>query len=189
MRRLNRLSIFVWLWLAGCASQPPVFVAASALAENASVVYIYRPAKAANVMLSPAVSIAGVKTFRISSGEYKQLELPPGRHVISLAATEGNTPAVVHDLEVVAQQVSFLRVEALMKMQVGQSYQPYQRRFELQAVAAEKALTEIAACADMDGREPQRKSAVTAADDAGNDGGEDNEAVFSVDKTANPFSR
>jgi len=136
-------------------------------------------------MLTPEVIIEGVKSFGISSGDYKQLYLSPGKHVIRLAATDGNTPVVEHDLEVVREQVHYLRVDTSMKLEFGQTYQPYQRKFALIEVSVEKAVTEISACADMDDQVKQKKPvAAVEADQA-----EENASTFSVGKTANPFSR
>ena len=182
--QLSQFIFFASLFLVGCAGHQSVFVPVAASAESGSVVYIYRPAKTANVMLTPDVIIEGVKSFGISSGDYKQLYLTPGKHVIRLAATDGNTPVVEHDLEVAREQVHYLRVDASMKLEFGQTYQPYQRKFALIEVSAEKAVTEIASCVDMDDHVRKKKPADAAASQT-----EENEATFSVDKTANPFSR
>lgn len=175
--------LFIGSLLVGCAGHKSVFVPLSPSSEKGSVVYIYRPAKAVNVMLTPKISIEGVNVFGISSGDYKQLYLSPGQHVIKLAATEGNTPAIEHALEIVEGQVHYLRIDASMKLEYGQGYQPYKRKFTVQEIPAEIAMIEIVACADMDTGGKQKKS-VSAADQA-----EEKEATFSVDKTANPFSR
>jgi hypothetical protein len=183
---LNWLSIFVGALLLGCAAGPSVFVPVASSAENAAVVYIYRPAKTANMMLSPAVSVADNKSFEMKNGQYKRLTLSPGKYTVRLAATAGNSPALEHDLEVAEAQIYYLRVEASLKLGPGEGYQPYRRKFELLSVPAEKAHVEIAACTDMDGRD-QQKSVATEVDDKARGAGD--EAVFSVDKTANPFSR
>lgn len=181
---LNWLGVFALL--VGCAAGPSVFVPVAPSAENASVVYIYRPAKTANIMLSPAVSVAGNKSFEMKNGQYKRLTLTPGKYIVKLAATEGNTPAVEHDLEVAKAQIYYLRVEASLKLGIGEGYQPYRRKFELLTVPAEKAHLEIAACTDMDGWDKEKKAKADADDKASGAG---DEAVFSVEKTANPFSR
>lgn len=182
----NKIAVFVCvLLLAGCMGNKKIFVPVEPSAEKGSVVYIYRPAKVSNVMLTPKVSIAGIKIFGISNGEYKQLYLLPGQHVIKLAATEGNTSAVEHALEVVEGRVHYLRVDASMKLEFGQTYQPYQRKFELLEVLPEKAVAEIMACADMDAQVKQEKPVASVEGDQPEEG----EATFSVDKTANPFSR
>jgi len=175
--------LVVLVFLVACNSNKVLFVPVSASAEKGSVVYIYRPIKAANVMLTPDVSIAGIKTFAVGNGGYKQLYLSPGQHAIKLAAIEGNTPAVEHVLNVVEGQVHYLRVDALMKLEFGQTYQPYKRKFELMEVLAEIAVTELSACTDIDGNEDQKKAVISIADE------QPEEATFSVDKTANPFSR
>lgn len=183
---LNWFGVFFGALLVGCAAGPAVFVPVAASAENASVVYIYRPAKSANMMLSPAVSVAGSRSFEMKNGQYKRLALSPGKHTVRLAATAGNTPAVEYDLAITEPRIYYLRVEASLKLGHGEGYQPYRRKFELLTVPAEKAHVEIAACTDMDGRDKQKRAA-TEVDDKARGAGD--EAVFSVGKTANPFSR
>lgn len=186
----NKISVFACiLLLAGCVGNKKIFVPVSPSDEKGSVVYIYRPAKAANVMLTPDVSVAGIKTFGIKNGEYKQLYLLPGQHVIKLAATEGNTPAVKHDLEVAKEGVYYLRVDASMKLEFGQTYQPYKRKFELQEMLAKDAITEISACADMDAQVKLKKPVIAVEVNDGDEVNDEPEASFSVDKTSNPFSR
>ena len=187
--QFNKFTAPVFLLLSGvlfgCAANKKVFVPVELTAEKGSVVYIYRPTKAANVMLTPEVIVTGIKTFGISSGDYKQFYLSPGHKLIKLAATAGNTPAVEYALEVVEGQVHYLRVDASMKLEFGQSYQPYKRKFELLEVLAEKAVTEIVACSDMDARVKQKKMVTPVGESLS----EQEAATFSVDKTANPFSR
>ncbi|MES0327156.1 MAG: DUF2846 domain-containing protein [Gammaproteobacteria bacterium] len=178
----NNMVLAVLVFLVACSSNKVLFVPVLASAEKGSVVYIYRPIKAANVMLTPDVSIAGIKTFAMSNGDYKQLYLSPGQHAIKLAAIEGNTPAVEHVLKVVEGRVHYLRVDASMKLEFGQSYQPYKRKFELLNVIANTAVAEISDCTDMDAGEKQKKSAASV------EAGDSEEATFSVDKTTNPFS-
>ena len=188
--------LFASVLAVGCVSNKSVFAPVSPSLEKGSVVYIYRPARASNVMLSPKVSVAGIKAFSISSGEYKQLYLSPGKHVIKLASTEGNTPAVDHPLKLVKGKVHYLRVDASMKLEFGGTYKRYQRKFELLDVLAEEALTEITSCKDMDGRVKKVKR-VTAAEGASSnsassvesaDENNEDEAVFSIERTTNPFS-
>ena len=179
----NNTVLFFLVFLVACSSKKILFVPVSASSEKGSVVYIYRPAKTANVMLTPDVSVSGIKTFGISNGEYKQLYLLPGQQLIKLASTEGNTPAVEYVLEVAEGQIHYLRVDASMKLEFGQSYQPYKRKFELMDVLAEAAITEISACTDMDGNKEQKKTVISIEHE------QPEEATFSVDKTANPFFR
>ena len=181
----NNTILFLLVFLVACAGSKKVFVPIESSAEKGSVVYVYRPAKTANVMLAPDVNVAGIKTFAINNGEFKQLYLLPGKQSIKLAATEGNTPAVEYVLEVAEGRVHYLRVDASMKLEFGQTYQPYKRKFELLEVPAENAVAEIVTCTDMDGREKQKKSVISVDGDQP----EEEEATFSVDKTANPFSR
>lgn len=176
IKRLT-VSLLLGFLLAACATNKKVFVPISPSADKGSVIYLYRPTKAANSMLSPEISIVGVKDFEINGGEYKQFYLLPGEHVIKLAKTEGNTPAVEHRLKVVKGQIHYVRIDASMKLEYGLTYQPYKRKFELLEVSPEKAVTEIVACDDMDAQVKKKKSAITG------------EAAFSVDKTSNPFSR
>lgn len=153
-------------------------------AEKGSVVYVYRPAKMANVMLTPDLYIAGVDKIEIANGTYKKVYLEPGVYAVRLQAIEGNTEAVNHELEIIKGRVHYLRVDASMKVDAGQQgYQPYKRKFELKNVSAKKAKQEIASCKNLDSVK-RRKSVPSGNGDTNNEGG----ASFSVDKTATPFS-
>lgn len=153
-------------------------------AEKGSAVYVYRPAKMANVMLTPDLYIAGVEKIEIASGTYKKVYLEPGVYAVRLQAIEGNTEAVNHELEIIKGRVHYLRVDALMKVDAGQQgYQPYKRKFELKNVSAKKAKQEIAKCRNMDSVKKRKPVSSSEGENNNEDG-----ASFSVDKTLNPFS-
>lgn len=180
--------------IAACNSSKDIFVpvepqpssgkgvADKDVAEKRSVVYVYRPAKVANIMLTPDINIAGVNTIAMANGTYKKVYLSPGIYAVRLQPIEGSTEAVEYDLEVGKAKVHFLRVDALMSINAGQQgYQPYQRRFELVDVPARQAIKEIDDCTDLDVVE-KKKAAIKSERESADDGG------FSVDKTQNPFS-
>jgi len=187
--RLNKIAVFVCLvFLAGCVGNKKTFIAVEPSVEKGSVVYVYRPSKTVNVMQIPKVSITGAKQFAIASDEYKLLYLMPGKHAVKLHAIKGNTAAVEHELVVFKGRIHYLRVDASMKFEVGQTYQPYQRSFGLTEVSPELAKVEIASAKDMDGRKVKRSQQVKQANSA-DEVVEEDDATFSVDKTSNPFSR
>ncbi|MDH5710109.1 MAG: DUF2846 domain-containing protein [Gammaproteobacteria bacterium] len=157
-------------------------VADNNVVDKRSVVYVYRPAKVANIMLTPDINIAGVSTIAMANGMYKKVYLPPGIYAVRLQPIEGSTEAFEYDLEVDKGKVHYLRVDALISLNAGQQgYQPYQRRFELVDVPARQAIKEIADCKDLDTVE-KKKSAINSGRENADNGG------FSVDKTQNPFS-
>ena len=159
-------------------------VADAGAAEKGAVVYIYRPAKVANVMLTPDISIAGVEKIAMANGSYKRVSLSPGVYAVRLQAIEGVTEQVEHELEIIKGMVHYLRVDASMRLDVGQqSYRPYKRKFELNNVLAKKAKQEIAACNNLDA---VKKGKPVNRTEGGSANGDD--ASFSVDKTQNPFS-
>lgn len=171
-------------FVAACNSSKNTFVPVEPQlsSRKSSVVYIYRPAKVANVMLTPEISIAGVKTVAMANGLYKKIDLSPGVYAVRLHAIDGSTEEVDHDLTVVKGKVHYLRVDALMSLNAGQQgYQPYQRQFELKDVPAKQAIEEIADCKDLDAV-AKKKSVIKSESENVDDGG------FSVDKTQNPFS-
>ncbi len=186
------LLILVASFLAACSTSKKVFVpvdperaADKNLAEKGSVVYVYRPSKVANVMLTPDLSIAGVEKIAMASGMYKKVYLSPAVYAVRLHEIEGVTDAVEHDLEIIKGKVHYLRVDASMKLNAGQqSYQPYKRKFELMNVSPEKAKLELVSCKDMDVAEKRKSATTPESENAIKD-----DASFSVDKTQNPFSR
>ena len=152
--------------------------------NNGSVVYVYRPTKIANVMLTPDLSIAGVEKIAMANGVYKKIYMSPGVYAVRLQEIEGSTESVEHELKVTRGQVYYLRVDASMKLDTGaQGYQPYKRKFELKNVPSKQAKKEIVHCKDMDA---VKKRKPVARSENGNADGDD--ASFSVDKTQNPFS-
>lgn len=191
MKALHKV-VFVLLLamtaLVACTNKKTVFIPAESSIEKGSVVYVYRPSKTTNVMQIPKVSITGAIQFAIASDEYKMLYLKPGKHAVRLHEIKGNTAAVDHELMVHKGQVHYLRVDAEMKFEVGQGYQPYQRSFGLTEVSSELAKVEIAGVKDMDGRKVKRGQKVKQAGSSTDEVVEEEEATFSVDRTLNPFN-
>lgn len=178
------LLLLAAIFVVACTSNKKAFVPVKASTEKGSVVYVYRPAKAANIMLTPDLYIAGVEKISIGSGMCKKIHLSPGVYAVLLKAIKSNTEAVEYELKIIKGQVHYLRVNASMKFEVGHTYQPYQRWFDLKTVSSEKALQEMSGCKDMDEQVKKKKKTVSV------DGKpiEEEEAVFSIDRTNNPFS-
>ncbi len=147
--------------------------------KNGSVVYVYRPAKVANAMLVPDLSIAGVEKIAMGNGTCRKVYLSPGLYAVRLHEIKGNTDAVERELKMVKDRASYLRVDASMKFEVGQTYQPYQRKFELKDVPPKQALSEMSACEELKAVGKQKSESESIKGD---------DAVFSIDKTQNPFS-
>lgn len=188
LRKTFLVFIIATTALVACVNKKTIFTPAEPSAEKGSVLYVYRPSKTTNVMQTPKLSIAGVKTFEISSGEYRQLYLMPGKYAVKLHAIKDSTRAVEHELLVAKDRIHYLRVDASMKFEMGQTYQPYQRKFGLTEVAPELARVEIGSLKDMDGGATERRKKLAGSNVTGGEGIEEEDATFSVGKTSNPFS-
>ena len=197
----KNLLLMLLLMIVGCASNKEIFepvkldVASNKAVDGkgtikkdsgkeSSVVYVYRPSKIANVMLTPDLSIPGVKKIAMANGVYKRVYLSSGVYAVRLHEIKGNTEAVEYELVMKKGKVSYLRVDASMKFEAGQSYQPYQRKFKLTNVTAKQAKLELAKCKDIDTLD--NKKLVTTSEDGS---ASENSEGFSVKKTQNPFSR
>lgn len=152
--------------------------------ELGSVVYLYRPQATANALLTPELSIDAVTVIQIENGEYRRLYLKPGLYSITLQEIAAYTPAQQLALEVKPDSVHYLRMESSLQFETGLRYKSYQRAFTLQQVDATMAVAEIAQCSDAESV-PVKNTAGAGGIDAADPQREP--AVFSTDKTANPF--
>jgi hypothetical protein len=155
-------------------------------------------------MLPPDINIKdaeGVQTDigRLNYGEYKLIYLKPGSYDIQVDGIKYYAPDEDLLTEVKPQTVNYLRLNATLKFETGLSYKPYERKYDLQKVEEATALKQLASCVDVD-KKPKKKSrsAKVAPSVATKEGMEDvsgetsekeEEAVFSIDKTSDPFSR
>ena len=185
-----------FLLLTACVAHKATFVPVQHSSEKGSAVYVYRSSKVSSLMIPPDINIkdakgAQVKIGRLNYGEYKLVYLKPGSHEIQLDAIEYYAPGKDLMIEVEPQVVNYLRMDATLKFETGLSYKPYKREFNIQEIEETIALKELASCVDVDNK-PKKKSRSAEADPdvvTKEASEKDEEAVFSTDKTADPFSR
>lgn len=185
-----------FLLLTACATQQATFVPVQPSSEEGSAVYVYRASAISSLMLPPDINIkdaGGAQTHigRLNYGEYKLVYLKPGFYNIQLDAIDYYAPGKDLMIEVKPQTVNYLRLDASLKFETGVRYRAYERKFDLQKVEAVIALDEMAGCVDVDSKPRKKKwSANVGSDTATNEtSAKDKEAVFSIDKTSDPFSR
>ena len=184
------------LMLAGCATQQAAFVPAQPSDEKGSVVYVYRASQVSSLMLAPGVNVntadgAQKKLGKISHGEYRLIYLLPGRYEVELESIEYYAPGNKLIVEVKPETVNYLRLDASLKFETGTRYKSYDRKFGIRQVDTQTALNEIASCIDVESK-PKKKSKtakVKAGEAARGILENDEDAYFSTDKTADPFSR
>ena len=143
-------------------------------------------------MLPPDINIKdaeGAKTNigELNHGEYKLVYLKPGSYEIQLSAIDYYAPGKNLMIEVKPQSVNYLRLEKTLKFEAGVRYKPYERTYDLQKVEEAIALEEIASCIDVDSKPKQTTRSANVVTKEASEKNE--EAVFSVDRTSDPFSR
>ena len=185
-----------FLLLTACATHKATFVPVQPSSEKGSAVYVYRSSKVSNLMIPPDINIKNakgvqVKIGRLNYGEYKLVYLKPGPHEIQLDAIEYYAPGKDLMIEVEPQVINYLRMDATLKFETGLSYKPYKREFNIQEVEETIALKELASCVDVDNKPKKKSRSAKFETDAvtGEASEKEEEAVFSTDKTSDPFSR
>lgn len=202
---IKKIAPLLLLLLTACAAHETTFVPVQPAAEKGSAVYVYRASKVSSLMLPPDIKIKdaeGVQTDigRLNYGEYKLVYLKPGSYDMQVDGIKYYAPGEDLLTQVKPQTVSYLRLDATLKFETGLSYKPYERKYDLQKVEEATALKELASCVDVD-KKPKKKSrsanvepdvvipgAVTKETSEETPEKEE-EAVFSIDKTTDPFSR
>ena len=147
-------------------------------------------------MLPPDINIKdaeGVQTSvgKLKYGEYKLVYLMPGQYEIQLGEIKFYAPGKELMIDVKPDAVHYLRLDTSLIFETGVRYKSYERKFDLQEVEETFALGEMASCIDVDSK-PKKKSrsAKVGTDAVAKEASEkDEEAVFSTDKTSDPFSR
>lgn len=158
--------------------------------------YIYRPPTMSNALYTSEIAIDAddpnapepdtkiSQTISLKNGQLKHLLLPAGAHTLALLEAENfrhNQPVTLH---MKTGETYYLRVATSLKIDQSAGYQPYQRRFDLQQVSADRAVAQIDDCCfsarslKKAERSVQPATHKPAASKPG----------FSVDKTQNPFS-
>ena len=184
--------VLIMLLLVGCTTNIATFFPAQPSNEKGSVVYVYRSSEPSSLMLAPEIEIRGAEGKQtnigtLGNGEYKLVYLMPGQYQILLDAIEYYAPGNKLMVEIKPDTVNYLRLDSSLKFETSLRYKAYVRRYNLQEVEELIALDEIASCIDVDSK-PKKKNreAGVTVEDALN---KDDDAHFSTDKTADPFSR
>lgn len=185
-----------FLLLTACATHQAAFIPVQPSSEKGSAVYVYRASAISSLMLPPDINIKNAdgdqaSVGRLNYGEYKLVYLTPGLYEIQLDAIDYYAPGKDLMIEVKPQTVSYLRLDASLKFETGVRYKSYERKFDIAEVEVAIALEEIASCVDVDSKPKKKKWSANLAPDAvaKEASGKDTEAVFSIDKTSDPFSR
>lgn len=143
-----------------------------------ATVYIYRPNAMANVMVTPEVMIDGSKVFSINNNYYHVLQLPEGKHRLSLNLAERYQGINEISLETLVGQNYFVRVSTAVKFQKNK---PYDRWFNLEQVSAQVAEAEIVLCKPYVSKEMEVVGETSKQDAT--------DAEYSSQKFRNPFSK
>jgi hypothetical protein len=184
------------LLLAACATQNTTFTPVQPSSEKGAAVYVYRASHVSNIMLPPEIRIkdaAGKETVigRLNYGEYKLVYLEPGLYQLQLDAINYYAPAADSTLEVKPLSVNYLRLDTSLKFETGTRYKSYEREYSFQQVEQTLAVGELSSCVDVDSKPKKKSRLANVEPEAVTKEATENseEAVFSTDKTANPFSR
>ncbi|WP_299946875.1 DUF2846 domain-containing protein [uncultured Microbulbifer sp.] len=70
--------------LLGCSANGPIYQEHTQSLKDSSVVYIYRPSRAINCCVAPAVYINGESSGSLKNGGYLVYELPAMKHEITV---------------------------------------------------------------------------------------------------------
>lgn len=178
--------VFLVLFISACTTGKKSFEVSEPSLEKGSVVYLYRPHDVSNIILKSEINIDGTETQALSSGEYRQIYLQPGEHLVNLLPIEGYTQPEQLALNVEPDSVHYLRLSSSLSMETGVRYSAYQRKFDLEEVSSSQALKQLASCRDV---EVLASNEVQSADTVESNKQDAAESRFSLEKTRNPFSR
>ena len=173
------------VFITACESSSKKFVVKEPSADKGSVVYLYRPRDVANVMLTPEIIVDGLAVQSLANGEYRQLYLSPGVHVINLLAVEGYTAEKQLSVKVKPESVHYLRLMSSLDMKTGARYSAFKREFGVREVSAVVALNELDDCRDADAKAVQKITTSNTEDQADKTTGG---IRFSIEKMSDPFS-
>lgn len=199
MKTVNKIApLFFFLLISGCATQKTVFVPAQPSVEKGSVLYLYRESGFSSLVFAPGAIIknnAGEETNagKLGQGEYKLMHLFPGQYEVQLEAIKYYAPGNAITIDVKPDSINYLQIDTSLKFEASTRYKAYERKYSLRKVDESVALDLIADCVDVDSRPMKKglkvKKEVNESDEGVVEQDEDNKASFSIEKTADPFSR
>ena len=187
MAVLNKLVyVFICFSISACSTANKTFVIPESTLDKGSVVYLYRPYNVSNILLKPEISIDDSIAVQLNNGEYHQLYLQPGEHIVSMLPIEGYTQASQLRLDVKPASVHYLRLASSLSMETGVRYSAFKREFDITEISSELALVQLGSCRDANARSVDNAGVKKIVEST------DNEVTgsrFSLEKTRNPFSR
>lgn len=199
MNMVNKITLLAVLLFVGCATDNAVFIPAQPSEEKGSVVYVYRVSEFSSMVLVPEIVIQNnrgeqTRIGKLGRGEYKRLYLLPGEYEIQLESIKYYAPGNALAIDIKPGSVNYIQVDASLKFETATHYKAYQRKYDLREISASIALGEIANCIDIDSKALKKnvrlKAGVGATEEVtGSAVNSDKDALFSIDKTADPFSR
>lgn len=178
--------------ISACSTKTSNFKLTDTVSGKKSIVYIYRPASASNILISPELLINDEKKFEIKSNSYTFINLPPDEHTFKLDLTNRYIGNKEITLKTQAQQYYFLRVNTSLKFEQNK---PYTRSFDIEEVSREIAVTEIKIIPstvdnikqkELVTQENDKHMSTEAAESMPVQTPDDQ---FSISKTRNPFSK
>jgi hypothetical protein len=159
------------------------------VADNESILHVYRPQQMSNAMYSPDLLIDGETRTAVKAGNKYMFRIEPGKHAITLALNDGFSGKTSFDLTALAGSAYYLRVDTGLELQQGVAgYTPYARRFDLVAVEHNLAIEQITECCSLEAKDTGKEKPEHMTGETSRSPDEENTSQgFSTDKTANPF--
>lgn len=153
-----------------------------AIDAGMSAVILYRPGVMSNAIYSPQLYVDDSLRTAIKNRRVITLQLVPGEHVLDIDREDDYQGETRIPLTVDAGRYYYFRVDTALRLNPSSSYQPYLRRFDLQVVSSETAISEITACCMNRPVKSDKMEETSIEKEREPDTG------FSVEKTQNPFS-
>ena len=141
-----------------------------------------------NALYNTKLSFDDQTSMTIAAGEMKQHLIKAGSQTLDLLVSLTETRHYTYQINVSSQSVYYYKIDTSLRLAPTEKYAPYIRTFALKPVEPETAIPEIIACCQTN-RQTNKTSTLTGTNkNTPSTDEKNNEAVFSTDKTHNPFS-
>ncbi len=150
--------------------------------DGQAAVYVYRPSATANAIYSPDLYINDELKLAVKNGKNSRITLAAGEYRFKLDAENNSSNLTNLTLTLNPDTTHYIRVTTSLKIKSSTSYEPYQRKFNMELVDEKPALTEISECCTEKDKKILSTTEESPPDKKITEDG------FSVDKTQNPFS-
>lgn len=131
------------LLLTACANQAVQTLSLEPPQKNDAVLHIYRPDELANVLVDSTLVIDATQQFTLTNKHFLSVHLASGQHRIELQLPPRYLGVHEVNLDMVAGQSYFLRIDSHITFQQNR---PYQRRFDVLVIRDSEALPQILLC-------------------------------------------